>query len=122
MKYSALGSLVFIGLLSFSSCREKAAEVMLQSPVKEEAQVEIPDYIIKNQVILSLTSNEDLKALELDFGKISLTWIESIAPSMRMHLFEFDETAIPHDQVLMRLKSHNLINEAEFNKKLSPRK
>ncbi len=81
----------------------------------------LADYIIKNEIIAKFNPDIDIPDYIRSQSEYGLDIKKRIAPNLDMWLLTYDTTKISPNDMLLRLKDSREVEEAEFNKQLTPR-
>ena len=77
---------------------------------------------IKQELIIKLNNSENAGQLVEKFSKYKLSSKKEISKSMGIWLMQYDTTLVKPELMLKKVKSQNIVIEAEFNKKLDSRR
>ncbi len=88
---------------------------------KSATSSELPEHIISDEIILALEPSSDIKEIQKDFIQYDFKILRTIAPNPPMYLVTYDVKKIDPLEMIKQLKAHEMIKEAEFNKKTTSR-
>ncbi len=86
--------------------------------VRSVPDLDLPDYYIKDELIVGLNKNTDIKDWVQKYNAWNLQVVEAITPSRNLWLLKYDKTTIKPSQVMNDLALDENVLVLEFNKKV----
>jgi len=99
----------------------KKAKSSPVDPVEKQTST-LPNSVIPDQFIVKLKSNIDPSILLESFQSYGLSFKKPINKGMNLWVVNYDTDTIAPEKMLQMLKASKNVDQAEFDKKLNPRR